>query len=325
MQTHTMVMISILALGTSTAFAGTPRVPGTGAKTPTSEAPASLDKWVPAGTPEGVRDAVVSLHELMGYDAARDLLTLPYREEGLDSLIAEAWSPVFEVRSTALQLLALAVRQLDLPEETLHQRIPEAMRAMVDAAEPEGSPEAVRTSELAQRVLWHAEIRSATHPGQLLDALTAALGNRQDGYYYPIEALSYLADIGTEGARDVLDAKLAESANRSLSPKLLARVRTTRDKVDLQVQLRTLDPEAQVLLLTDALIASLPDPSLPARDFQTWVVRQLGSRQVEASEQTLSRLVDDEALRSDLRYEAEQELRELDKGGALKLPRPPAR
>jgi hypothetical protein len=80
-----------------------------------------------------------------------------------------------------------------------------------------------------------------------------------------------------------------------------------------------------VLLLTDALIASLPDPSLPARDFQTWVVRQLGSRHVEASEQTLSRLVDDEALRSDLRYEAEQELRELDKGGALKLPRPPAR
>jgi len=310
MNTRTTLVISTLALATGLSFAAASQVASSGAAAPAPAVPpAPLEKKVPAGTAEEVRETIVTLQRLAGFDAARDLLTLPYRGETIDALVEAAWAPALEVRNTALHLLALAVRQLDLPDEALYQRILPALRGIAETAARPRSAEDQRTVELARRVLWHAEIRGLTHPGQRLEALAAALDDRRDGYYYPIEALSYLAEMGTDDARRLLETKLAESEHRSLSPKLLARVRATIEKVDLQLQLRTLGSEAQVAALTDALIASLPDRSLPARDFQIWVVRQLGDRKTEAANQVLSRVAADDTLFLDLRYEAEREVR----------------
>ena len=324
MRATSLVLTLILVVAAALPLASAPPVPVAGGQETTAATTPPLHaKEVPAGTPEDVREAVLGLEELVGYDRARGLLTRPYREETVEALVEAVSSPVAAVQRAALELLALAVRQLDLPGEILHQRILPPVRGITETTGPQ-SPERARAAELARRVLWHAEIRALTHPGQRAEALAAALDNRQDGYYYPIEALAYLAEMGTQDAREVLEAVLAATERRSLSPKLVARVQITTMKVELKMRLRDLAPEAQVTVLSEALVASVPDLSLPARDFQAWVVRELGARRVEASKRVLAQLATNEALRPDLRYEAEQELARLgERPGAPR--RPPAR
>jgi hypothetical protein len=326
MRATSSVLTVILGMTIALPLLGVPAVPVARGQEilPASTPPALHAKEVPAGTPEQVRDAVLHLEQFVGYDRDRDVLTLPYREKAVEALVEALASPVPEVQLSALQLLSLAVRQPDLPGEVLHQRIVPAVRGILEGSRPEGSPEKVRALELARRVLWHAEIRALTHPGQRVEALAAALHNRQDGYYYPIEALAYLAEMGSLEVHEVLEGVLSENERQRLSPKLVARVRTTLTKVELKMRLRGLPPEAQVTTLRESLVASLPDLSLPARDFQTWALREIGARRGEEAKRALSQLATDGTLRPDLRYEAEQELRQLSEPLPAR-PQPPAR
>lgn len=262
----------------------------------------------PTGTSQEVAATIVALEERTGFDGPRDLLTAPYSTTTVQALAEAVDHPAPQVRETALRLLALTVRQLDPPSEDLHQVILPAVRRDLATVDPAAGPQAERTAELARRVVWHAEIGALDHEGQRLEALAAALDDRTDGYYYPIAALDYLADLATEGTRELLEEKIAESERRSVSPKLMQRVRTTGVKVDLRIRMRELAPEAQVELLNEALVASLPDHSQPARDLQAWIVRRIGERDGTAAERVLDSLAGDETIRADLRYEAERAL-----------------
>ena len=166
-------------------------------------------------------------------------------------------------------------------------------------------------------MLWHAELRDLTFEPQRIEALKRSLDSREDGYYYPFAALSYLAKLGDEAARAALEEKLAESERRSLSAKLLEETRTTLNRVDLQIRLRDLEPAAQARELAAALATTLPDRSFPGRRYQVWLLRQLGERgAAREAEEALRQVAGNAALGEDLRHEATQLL------GARGAPRP---
>lgn len=273
-----------------------------------SEPPA---RKFPSGVPAETIQAVERLEELTGYDGQRDLVTRPFDEAATQALLEALRSDTFEVRQTALRLLDLTVRQLDVPAGYLlgvvRPAVEQSERSVRGASDVRGK----ELGLLARRVLWQIEVSQIPAGSQRAEFLKGYLDNRADGYYYPFQALEHLAALQTPAAREAMAAKIEESTRRSLSQKLVEQTRIGIRQFDLLDRLEGMEPAAQVRLLAEELTRSLPDRSTPGRGFQTWVVRQLAMRDTAGSREFLRTISQDESLDAGLRYEAAESVKSM--------------
>jgi hypothetical protein len=229
----------------------------------------------------------------------------------LNTLVDGLKSPFDEAKAAALDLLALAVKQLDVPTSALRQTITPAAAAVEERYRGAAAVEEARLAELARRVLWHSSVKAMTSDRQRLQFLQSQLENRQDGYYYPFEAIEYLVAMGNQDSMTVLENKLAEGQRRSLSEKLLQQVRMAQREVEIQIRLRGNDTATQAVELGAAFVASRGDRSFAGQDFRVWLIRQMADRRLEGLEELLSQASKDGTLERRVRYEAEQAVKQL--------------
>ena len=255
--------------------------------------------------------AVERLEELTGFDGQRNLLTRSFDEAAAQALLEALRSETFEVRQTALRLLDLTVRQQDVPAGYLlgviRPAVEQSERSVRGASDVRGK----ELSLLARRVLWQIEVSRIPAGPQRAEFLKGYLDNRQDGYYYPFQALEHLAALQTPTAREIMAGKIEESTRRSVSQKLIEQTRVGIRRFDLLDRLEGMEPAAQVRLLAEELTRSMPDQSLPGREFQTWVVRQIAMRDTADSRELLRMISQDESLGAGLRYEAGESFKSL--------------
>lgn len=270
-----------------------------------------LGKKLSYDSPAEAAEAIRQIEDAVGLDVERQLLLRPYDESAVDTLIDALGSPFDEAKVAGLNLLALAVKQLDIPAEVLNHTIVPAARAVEERYRSAASAEEARLAELARRVLWHARVKAMTSQGQRLEFLTAQIENREDGYYYPFEALEYLADMGTQNAQAALEGKIAESQRRSMSGKLLEQVQVARREVEIRIRLREADAATQSAELRNALLASREDRSFAGQSFRVWVIREMAARKLEGLTDLLNQVSGDPDLEPRIRYEAEQARREI--------------
>lgn len=270
-----------------------------------------MTRKYPSGVSAETIQAVERLEELTGFDGQRNLLTRSFDEAAAQALLEALRSDTFEVRQASLRLLDLMVRQLDVPSGYLlgvvRPAVEQSERSVRGASD-------VRNRELgllARRVLWQIEVSQIPAGSQRAEFLRAYLDNREDGYYYPFQALEHLAALQTPAAREVMATKIEESTRRSLSQKLLEQTRIGIRQFDLLERLEGMEPAAQVRLLAEELTRSMPDQSLPGRGFQTWVVRQIAMRDTPGSREFLRTISLDESLEAGLRYEVAESFKSM--------------
>jgi len=270
-----------------------------------------ITRRYPSGVSAETIQSVERLEELTGFDGRRNLLTRSFDEAAAQALLEALRSDTFEVRQTALHLLDLTVRQQDVPSGYLlgvvRPAVEQSERSVRRASD-------VRNRELgllARRVLWQIEVSQIPAGSQRAEFLKGYLDNREDGYYYPFQALEHLAALQMPAAREAMAAKIEESTRRSLSQKLIEQTRIGIRQFDLLDRLEGMESAAQVRLLAEELTRSLPDLSTPGRGFQTWIVRQIAMRDTAGSREFLRTISQDEALDAGLRYEAAESIKSM--------------
>jgi hypothetical protein len=261
-------------------------------------------------SPDAV-EAVRQLQAEVGLDIERQVLLRPYEETAVNTLVDGLRSPFDEVKAAALDLLALAVKQLDIPEDVLRQTIMPAAAVVEERYRGASAVEEVRLSDLARRVLWQARVKMMASDWQRLEFLRSQLDNREDGYYYPFEAIELIVGMGTQDAGAVLESKLAESQRRSMSGKLLQQIQAGRREVEIQLRLRGSDAAAQAAELGEAFVSARGDRTFAGQGIQVWLIRQIAGRHLHELDGLLSQASEDVALEPRVRYEAEQAAREL--------------
>jgi hypothetical protein len=294
--TATLITAAVL-LGVAAAWAG--------------QSDPSLTRRYPSGVPAATIQAVERLIALTGFDGRRNLLTRPFDEATALALLEALRSESFEVRQTALRLLDLTAQQLHVPAGYLLG----VVRPEVEQFEKtlRGAPDlqSQELGRLARRVLWQIEVSQIPAGFQRAEFLKRFLDNREDGYYYPFQALDHLVALGTPVVREIMAAKIEESTRRSMSQKLVEQVQISVQKVDLLDLLEGLEPPAQVRLLSEAFRKSLPDQSIPSRGLRTWIIRQIAERDTGSAREFLRAVSQDESVDASIRYEAEESLASL--------------
>jgi len=228
----------------------------------------------------------------------------------LSILVDSLWSPYSEVRPVSLSLLALVVKQLEVPESMLSQTIRPAVLEVATSHRGSARQEDTHIAQLANRVIWHIDLLSMTHQPQRLEFLKGQLDNWDDGFYYPYEALDHITKTATSEARSVLEEKLAESKTRSMSAKLLERIEIGIEKIDLLIGAYEMEPAAQVQEFAQAFMTSLPNRRHARRDFRIWLIQHLAELNVPESKAFLMRVWQwpEDKTEEIVRYTAEQAL-----------------
>lgn len=270
-----------------------------------------MTRKYPSGVSAETIQAVERLEELTGLDGRRNLLTRSFDEAAAQALLEALRSDTFEVRQTALRLLELTVRQQDVPARYLLGVIRPAVEQSERSVRGASNVRGKELGLLARRVLWQIEVSQIPAGSQRAEFLKGYLDNREDGYYYPFQALEHLAALQTPAAREAMAAKVEESTRRSLSQKLVEQTRIGIRQFDLLDRLEGMESAAQVRLLAEELTRSLPDQSIPGRGFQTWIVRQIAMRDTAGSREILRTISQDESLDAGLRYEASESVKSM--------------
>lgn len=273
--------------------------------------PEPFGKRLPSDSSPDAVEAVRQIEAAVGLDVERQVLLRPYEETSLITLVDGLDSPFDEVKAAVLDLLALAVEQLDIPGDILRRTVLPAISAVEDRYRSAPAPEEARLAELARRVLWHARVKAMTSDQERIQFLRGQLDNREDGYYYPFEAIKYLVALGNQDSKVVLENKLAESQRQSLSEKLLRQVRMAQREVEIQIHLRGSDAATQAAELKEAFLGSRADRSFAGQDFRVWLIRQMVDRDLKVLDALLSEAAADVTLEPRARYEAEQAVRQL--------------
>ncbi len=259
---------------------------------------------------------IFELESAIGFDPRRTLYTRPYEPQITALLVEELNSLSRERQRVALGLLAEFVKQLEVPASDIYDTVIPQIEEIQRTLGTSTSTDSIEFVRLAKRVSWQVRIKELTRTSERLEFLRGYLEDRADGYYYPFQAMDYLVQIGTNEAKGILEEKYAESRSRSMSEKLLERLRISIEEIDLLERLTNLPPQSRVAELENELIQAKARQSTFRQEFRVWLIRTVARISNPASRDLLRRIWEDDTYDIFLRYEAQEALIQA---GAIQL------
>jgi HEAT repeats len=284
----------------------------------------SGQKRFSSSLPAAARAEIVALESAAGFDPVRGTFHAPYDETMLRNLVSTLVNGSHPaVRHRAAELIADVLGRFDVPAAAVQKIVQPALRANLERREglreSEDGTQLDETIERAEtlrqtqvrtrlvgaieRAAWQAEYRLLTAEADRLRFLAGAVYvvRGQDSYYYNFGAIDHLVGIGGEKARNVIEAKLAESRQRSVPSDITHQLSAALIKLGVE----TAEPNARTSRLL-ALVSNAKDPV--SRNVTWWAVRELGRMEHPAAADALRTIWNDDTLDEMVRYEAQESL-----------------
>ena len=269
-------------------------------------AAAAQGRRFPSSVPAGARQEIQAIESAVGFHPFRGTIDAAvYDEAALDKLVGTLVSGSHtEVRRRSAELIADVLGRFDVPAATVQTLVLPALKANLEAAETlRQSETGLRLIEAVERAAWQAEYRMLATDADRLRFLSESVYavRGQDSYYYNFAAIDHLVETGGEKARKVIEAKLAESRQRSVPSDITQQLSAALIKLGT----RTGDANARTAALA-ALVSDANDPV--SRNVTLWAVRELGRMKDPAAADALRTIWHNETLDEMVRFEAQEGL-----------------
>jgi hypothetical protein len=268
----------------------------------------------PAGGPPEAREEILNLEKIIGLDVNNGIISEPYSEKIIISLLEALNSKYIAVQLRSLHIITEVIRQLDVPKDVLKNKIKPLVSLFdINQFTVEGNnPPEVELERLAKRVLWHINVNEITDFEERVAFLKESFMERPDSPYYRMEAMAYLVEIGNEEAQKVLEVKLTEFSKKlEVQPVTIDQLNLSLEKMKFLENIRTLDPPHQAKEIGELIFNRIGQKGLAHQEFITWAIRKLGEIDTPQAIDILRKIWKDESNDFTYRYETQEILFKL--------------
>ena len=251
---------------------------------------------------------VGDLSKKIGVGRRLESITKPYSDEMIEALLAALEQPSHAVQAHALALIEIVIRRIKIPQGVLEEKVIPQLRARIATQNSEKHGMNNNSTELTQRILWHAEVKSQQDEEVRRKLLKAALEEHSTAFY----AMEYLVEMKDAAAQVILQEKLQkESAKAVYDIQFVNRLRESIEQLGILQTTRHMSDAEYIHELRD-LLARYKDASPVSKYyFVSWLLRQLEKVNHPEAVKTLREIWQDPTFDELYREEAQESLLRL--------------
>jgi len=245
---------------------------------------------------------ISKLHDAIGYESGAGFISKTYSRTSLDAILMSLDSgDVIQIEQT-LYLLLGYIKQVKIPRNELKTMVKPKIDGLL-VSNIDGNMKI-----LSDRVDWHIQYLILTKKKERLEFLSENLENRRDGtLYYIFESINYLVKVGNKGALLVLQRKLDESKNRSISKKITNRIVAAIEKINiLQSGFDSWDYSKKKEMI-NRYVKDIENKKVN-NDIVGWMVDQLGTSGSKEDNQLMRELLNSKDLDLSLKHRIKDKL-----------------
>lgn len=251
------------------------------------------------------------LFETLGLDKLPGIITKSYSDPMMDSLLSSLDNQSPFMKMHVLNLLALVVKQLHVPQPILQNRLIPQLMPLIRHQSANVDDKTADVSRYAQRVLWQIQVKELEDDHERKEFLKTYIGQTTDEFYYSFEAMAYLAQIGDDEAKAILMNALQSAKVHRLTHQIRTRLAESIEQIDIIQQTKTLTPTDQAQYLRERIKKYKDAPTTTKGNLFRWLIWRLEKMNHPAAIQVLKDIWKDEAYDSDYREEAQESLMRL--------------
>jgi hypothetical protein len=223
------------------------------------------------------------------------------------STLADALrNPHSGTRRAALVQLEEMVKQTDLSLSTMKE-ILSAVEEVESVSRVSG-PEKEYIEQFTSEISWHIQIREIEGEEERLTFLRDQLKNMENNPYYSRHIIDYIIEIATDDAKALLEEKIIESKQRSMSEEFLQRLKLGTERIELLQKISNMRPSDQVEEFAKVFNTYEGVGSFPHQEFSHWLIKKLGQMDTTESGNLLRLIWQDNTKDLDDRYIAQEVL-----------------
>lgn len=252
------------------------------------------------------------MEEAVGFDFRTRLINRFYSEDLTDALL-DGLAPEHHdaVKLHSLRMLEELIRQFDVPRATIVQQIGPKVERLLESRRGSADKTDLSLVFWAEGVLWEISYREIRRQTDRIEFLRDHLEKKPDGNRHRYRAMDYLAELASEDARRVLQAKLTERLSRagnSGDSRTIERLRASLEKIAIIRQLESLDSSGQASRLGEMISERKSEAAVANNIVLMWLIRRLGMIEAAPTIKIMSNIWRDESYDFTYRYEAQETL-----------------